>query len=167
MLPQLYDWAVKQAEQAKYRTVGLFIGALGFGYNSDLLAKQKLPEPKCWADLARPEYRDELQIANPNASSTAYMTIATLVQVFDEDKAFDLLRGMHRNTNNYPRTGAGAIRAVGRGETTLGVTFLDDGVIDMPRPGGRERGRGEPDRCEPGGRRPPHRQRRRRSCPAR
>ncbi len=131
MLPQLYDWAVKQAEQAKFRTVGLFIGALGFGYNSDLLAKKKLPEPKCWADLARPEYKDELQIANPNASGTAYMTIATLVQVFGEDKAFDLLRGMHRNTNNYPRTGAGAIRAVGRGETTLGVTFLDDGVIDI------------------------------------
>ena len=131
LLPQLHDWAVKQAEQANYRTVGLFVGALGFGYNSDLLAKKKLPVPKCWADLARPEYKDEVQIANPNASGTAYMTIATFVQIFGEDKAFDLLRGMHKNTNNYPRTGAGAIRAVGRGETTLGVTFLDDGMIDI------------------------------------
>jgi iron(III) transport system substrate-binding protein len=131
MLPQLYDWAVKQAEASGYRTVGLFVGALGFGYNTELLGKRKLPEPKCWADLAKPAYKDEIQIANPNASGTAYMTIATFVQVFGEDKAFDLLKGMHRNTNNYPRAGAGAIRAVGRGETTIGVTFLDDGIIDI------------------------------------
>jgi iron(III) transport system substrate-binding protein len=131
LMPQLHDWAVKQAEQAKFRTVGLFVGALGFGYNTELLAKKKLPEPKCWADLARPDYRDEVQIANPNASGTAYMTIATFVQVFGEDRAFDLLKAMHRNTNNYPRTGAGAIRAVGRGETTIGVTFLDDGIVDI------------------------------------
>jgi iron(III) transport system substrate-binding protein len=131
VLPQLHDWAVKQAEQSGYRTVGLFVGALGFGYNTELLAKKKLPEPKCWADLAKPAYRDEIQIANPNASGTAYMTIATFVQIFGEDRAFELLKGMHRNTNNYPRAGAGAIRAVGRGETTIGVTFLDDGMVDI------------------------------------
>jgi iron(III) transport system substrate-binding protein len=131
LLPQLHEWAVKQAEQSKYRTVGLFVGALGFGYNSELLAKKKLPAPACWADLARPEYKDEVQIANPNASGTAYMTIATFVQIFGEDRAFELLKGMHRNTNNYPRAGAGAIRAVGRGETTVGVTFLDDGMVDI------------------------------------
>jgi iron(III) transport system substrate-binding protein len=130
-LPQLYDWAVKQAEQSKYRTVGLFVGALGVGYNAELLAKKKLPEPRCWADLANPAYRDEIQIANPNASGTAYMTIATFVQIFGEDKAFELLKGMHKNTNSYPRAGAGAIRAVGRGETTIGVTFLDDGLVDI------------------------------------
>jgi iron(III) transport system substrate-binding protein len=130
-LPQLYDWAVKQAEQSKFRTVGLFVGALGVGYNTELLAKKKLPEPRCWADLANPAYRDEIQIANPNASGTAYMTIATFVQIFGEDKAFELLKGMHRNTNSYPRAGAGAIRAVGRGETTIGVTFLDDGLVDI------------------------------------
>ncbi|MCC7114211.1 MAG: ABC transporter substrate-binding protein [Burkholderiales bacterium] len=130
-LPQLHDWAVRQAEQSGYRTVGLFVGALGFGYNAEVLAKKKLPAPRCWADLADPVYRDEVQIANPNASGTAYMTIATFVQLFGEDRAFDLLKGMHRNTNNYPRAGAGAIRAVGRGETTIGVTFLDDGMVDI------------------------------------
>lgn len=130
-LAELHDWAVKQAEQSGYRTVGLFVGALGFGYNAELLAKKKLPEPRCWADLANPAYRDEVQMANPNASGTAYMTIATFVQVFGEDRAFELLKGMHRNTNNYPRAGAGAIRAVGRGETTIGVTFLDDGMVDI------------------------------------
>jgi iron(III) transport system substrate-binding protein len=131
MLPQLHDWAVKQAEQSKYHTVGIYTGALGIGYNPELLAKKNLAPPKCWADLANPIYKDEVQMANPNASGTAYSTIATFVQIFGEDKAFELLKGMHRNTNNYPRTGAGAIRAVARGETSIGVTFLHDGLTEI------------------------------------
>jgi len=131
MLPQLHDWAVRQAEQSRYRTVGVYTGALGIGCNPELLAKKKLPPPKCWADLANPIYRDEVQIANPNASGTAYATLATFVQVFGEDKAFELLKDMHKNTNSYPRNGVGPIRAVGRGETGIGVTFLHDGATEI------------------------------------
>ncbi|TMH17605.1 MAG: ABC transporter substrate-binding protein [Betaproteobacteria bacterium] len=131
MLSQLQEWAVRQAEQSQYHTVGVYTGALGIGYNPEILAKRKLPEPKCWADLANPIYRDEVQMANPNASGTAYATIATFVQIFGEDKAFELLKGMHRNINNYPRSGPGAIRAVGRGETGIAVTFLHDGVTEI------------------------------------
>lgn len=131
LLPQLHDWAIRQAERTQYRTVGLFVGVLGLGYNTELLAKKKLPAPQCWADLAKGEYKDDVQIANPNASGTAYMTIATFVQLFGEDQAFELLKGMHRNTSAYPRTGAGAIRAVARGETTIAVTFLDDASVDI------------------------------------
>src|SRR5262245_26375895 len=40
-------------------------GVLGWGYNTELLAKKKLPEPKCWKDLANPAYKDEIQMANP------------------------------------------------------------------------------------------------------
>ena len=131
MLPQLYEWAARQAEQSKYKTVGIYTGALGVGYNPELLAKKNLPPPKCWADLANPIYKDEVQMANPNASGTAYSTLATFVQIFGEDKAFELMKGMHRNTNSYPRTGAGAIRAVARGETSIGVTFLHDGITEI------------------------------------
>ena len=106
-LSQLHDWAVKQAEASKYRTVGVYSGALGIAYNPELLAKKKLPPPKCWADLANPIYHDEIQMANPNSSGTAYATLATFVQIFGEDKAFELLKGMHKNTNSYPRSGAG------------------------------------------------------------
>ena len=37
-LPQLYPWAQKQAADSKYRTVGVYLGPLGFGYNKELLA---------------------------------------------------------------------------------------------------------------------------------
>jgi len=70
-------------------------------------------------------------MANPNASGTAYATLATFIQIFGEDKAFELMKGMHRNTNNYPRSGPGAVRAVARGETGVGVTFLHDGMTEI------------------------------------
>lgn len=130
-LQQLQDWAVRQAEQSKWHAVALYAGALGIGYNAKSLATKQLPEPRCWADLARAEYRDEVQIANPISSRTGYATIVTFVQVFGEDKAFELLKGIHRNVRNYPRTGAGAIRAAARGETTIGVTLLHDGATEI------------------------------------
>lgn len=127
-LSELHPWAVHQAQISGYRTVGIYAGALGYGYNHELLAKKKLPEPKCWADLTKPEYKGEIQIANPNASGTAYTALATLVQIFGEDKAFQLLKDMHKNVSQYTKSGAAPIKAAARGETVIGVSFLHDVV---------------------------------------
>ena len=101
-----------------YKTVGLYLGVLGIGYNTELLAKKKLPPPACWKDLVKPIYAGDVQMANPNASGTAYTAIATLVQVFGEDEAFKLLKELHKNISNYPRQGVGPIKATARGENT-------------------------------------------------
>ena len=37
LLPKLYDWAQKQAAQSGYKTVGIYSGPLGFGYNLSLI----------------------------------------------------------------------------------------------------------------------------------
>ena len=81
MMKDLQPWAVKQAEQSKHRTVGIYAGVLGFGYNTELLARKKLPEPKCWADLLSDKYKDDVQVADPNSSGTAYTLLATIVQL--------------------------------------------------------------------------------------
>jgi iron(III) transport system substrate-binding protein len=60
LLPQLYPWAQEQAKQSGFKTVGIYSGPLGFGYNTELMAKKKLPIPKAkskWptpAQAARP-----------------------------------------------------------------------------------------------------------------
>ena len=131
MLPQLQDWAVRQAEESRWRTVGIHAGVLGIGYNSRALEQKRLHEPKCWTDLANPDYRGQVQFPNPISSRAGYLALATLVQVFGEDAAFELLKGLHRNINTYPRTGNGAIRAAARGETTLAVTPLQDGMTEI------------------------------------
>ena len=126
-LPQLHEWAQQQAKQSNYRTVGIYSGPLGFGYNTELLARKKLPVPRSWADIARPAYQGEVQVANPASSGTAYTMIATLVQLMGEDKAFDYLKQLHKNVSNYPRSGTGPIKAVARGETAVSISFVHDG----------------------------------------
>jgi iron(III) transport system substrate-binding protein len=125
-LPQLHEWAQKQAAQASYKTVGVYSGPLGFGYNTELLAKKKLPVPKVWADLLKPEYKGEIQVADPRASGTAYTMIATLVQLMGEDKAYEYLGALHKNISTYPRSGVGPIKAVARGEATVSISFVHD-----------------------------------------
>ena len=41
-MPQLHTWAQQQAQQSGYKTVGIYSGPLGFGYNTELIAKKKL-----------------------------------------------------------------------------------------------------------------------------
>lgn len=125
-LPELRDWAQKQAARADYKTVGLYSGPLGWGYNSELLAKKKLPVPRTWQDLLKPEFKGEIQVAHPGSSGTAYTMVATLVQLMGEEKAFAYMQQLHRNVSNYPRSGAGPIKAAARGEATVGIVFTPD-----------------------------------------
>ena len=126
-LPQLHEWAQQQAKQSGYKTVGIYSGPLGFGYNTELLAKKKLPVPRSWADLLKPEYKGEIQVANPASSGTAYTMVATLVQLMGEDKAFEYLKALHKNVGQYTRSGTGPIKAVARGETAVSISFVHDG----------------------------------------
>ncbi|ESZ04891.1 ABC transporter substrate-binding protein [Mesorhizobium sp. L48C026A00] len=128
MRGELHDWAIKQAEAANNKTIGVYSGALGFGYNKDLLAKGNLPEPKCWADLTKPEYKGHIQMANPNSSGTAYTMLATMVQLMGEDKGFEYLKALHANINQYTKSGSAPIKAAGLGETTIGIVFMHDAV---------------------------------------
>ena len=130
LLPQLHGWAQKQAERSGYKTVGLYSGPLGWGYNTEQLAKKKLPVPLTWADLLKPVYKGEIQVADPRASGTASTMIATLVQLMGEDKAFEYMQELHKNISAYPRSGAGPVKAASRGEATIGIVFLPDAITE-------------------------------------
>jgi iron(III) transport system substrate-binding protein len=128
-LAELNDWAVRQWEASKGRTVGVYAGALGYSYNDDQLKKKNIPAPKCWADLVKPAFKDEIQVANPNSSGTSYTMLATLVQLMGEEKAFEYLKALHRNVNQYTKSGAAPARAAATGESMVGITFQHDAVV--------------------------------------
>jgi len=128
MRGDLHDWALRQAESASDKTIGIYSGALGFGYNKEVLEANNLPVPACWKDLLKPEYKGHVQMANPNSSGTAYTTLATMVQLFGEEEGFEFMKGLHANINNYTKSGSAPIKAAGRGENTIGIVFLHDAV---------------------------------------
>ena len=128
MRDQLHPWAISQAESAGNKTIGIYSGALGYGYNTELLAANNLPEPGCWNDLLKPEYKGHVQMANPNSSGTAYTTLASMVQIFGEDEGFEFMKGLHSNINQYTKSGSAPIKAAGRGENTIGIVFMHDAV---------------------------------------
>jgi len=92
------------------------------------LAKKGLPAPKSWMDLTKPIYKGEIQVANPNSSGTAYTTLATILQIFGEDKGWDYMKKLHANINTYTKSGSAPIKATGRGENLIGICFQHDGV---------------------------------------
>src|ERR1043165_2269763 len=128
-LSELQDWAVKQWEQSKGRAVGIYSGALGFGFNTELIKKKGIVEPKCWADLLDPKLKDEVQVADPNSSGTAYTLLATIVQIMGEDKGFDYLKALHKNISQYTKSGAAPAKAASLGETAVGIVFIHDAVV--------------------------------------
>jgi iron(III) transport system substrate-binding protein len=128
MLDKLQPWAQHQAEISGYRTVGVYSGALGWGYNTEIIEKKGLKPPKCWKDLTDASYKGEIQIANPNSSGTAYTALATLVQLMGEDEAFDYLKKLNANVTQYTKSGSAPVKAAARGETGIGIVFQHDAV---------------------------------------
>src|SRR3989442_6829903 len=55
--------------------------------------------------------------------------LATLVQMMGEDKAFDYLKALHKNVNQYTKSGAAPARAAATGESLVGITFQHDAVV--------------------------------------
>ena len=121
---RLHDWAQRFAQASGNRSAAVYLGPLGLAYNPEVLARRKIAPPRCWKDLLRPEYKGEVQNSNPNSSGTAYTAIATFVQLFGEEAAFDYMKALHRHTTEYTRSGAGPVKNAARGETGVAVGFL-------------------------------------------
>lgn len=124
MLP----WAQNFFAMSGGRSAGIYAGALGFAYNSNLLRQYKVPAPTCWKDLTSEAYRARIQSGNPNTSGTAFTTLATLVQLFGEDEAFRFMGALNRNISVYTKSGSAPVKAAAAGDTLIGISFMHDAV---------------------------------------
>ena len=122
----LHPWAQRQGKISHNRSSRTESSAIGFAYNEEILKAKGLTPPACWADLAKPEYKGEVQVANPNSAGTAYFALATIVQLMGEDAAFDFLKTMNGNVSSYPKSGSAPVKAAARGETGIAIAFSHD-----------------------------------------
>lgn len=123
MLSKLHPWARRIHDLSEGRSVGIYAGTLGLVWSTEQLKKRGIEPPKCWADLTKAIYKDEIQMSHPGTSGTSYIILATLVQLMGEEKAFAYMKELHRNMNQYPRSGAAPMQNVVRGETLLAITW--------------------------------------------
>ncbi|MGQ0286287.1 ABC transporter substrate-binding protein [Pasteurellaceae bacterium 22721_9_1] len=111
-------------------TSAIYMGILGFGVNTERLKKLGINEvPKCWKDLTDPRLKGEIQIADPQSSGTAYTAIATFVQLWGEEHAFNYFKQLHPNISQYTKSGITPSNNTARGEATIGIGFLHDYAV--------------------------------------
>ena len=120
----LHSWSVRQYAMTQKLVGGFYTSASGFGWNTEVLKKKKLAEPKCWADMIKPEYKGDIEISHPVSSGTGYTVLAGLVQMMGEDAAFDYMKKLHKNISNYTRSGQAQAPNVAKGEVAIGISFI-------------------------------------------
>jgi iron(III) transport system substrate-binding protein len=106
---------------------GIYVGALGFATNKEFLEKNGLEAPTTWEDLLHPAYKNEIVMAHPGSSGTAYTILYTVLKVFGgEDKGFEYLHKLHPQVQQYTTSGSAPGRMVGMGEAGAGLLFAHD-----------------------------------------
>ncbi|MDX1304394.1 ABC transporter substrate-binding protein [Photobacterium sp.] len=134
--PQLENIMENFKDPAKRKgnySSAVYMGILGFGVNTQRLEEKGLEIPRCWSDLTKPEYKEEIQIADPQSSGTAYTALATFIQLWDEDKAFNYFKELDKNISQYTKSGVTPSRNSARGEIAIGIGFLHDYSLEQSK----------------------------------
>jgi ABC-type Fe3+ transport system substrate-binding protein len=104
-----------------HRWYGAALSGFGIIYNKSVLKIEKLPAPKTWEDLARPEYFKKVSTGDPRHSGSAHMIYAIILQAYGWDKGWDLLTRMSGNVRKFDRHSAAVPKNVTSGEVVAGT----------------------------------------------
>ena len=132
-LADILDQFKDPAKRKGNYSSAVYMGILGFGVNTERLAEKNLPIPRCWSDLTKPEYKEEIQIADPQSSGTAYTALATFIQLWGEEKAFEYFQKLDKNISQYTKSGVTPSRNSARGEIAIGIGFLHDYSLEQSK----------------------------------
>jgi len=106
---------------------GIYTAAIGFVSNINFLKEHNIEAPTSWSQLLDPAFEDNIAMAYPYTSGTAYTTYATLIQMFGLEKALDWWEEFDRESIfQYTESGSACITMVGLGEVAVGIAFSND-----------------------------------------
>ncbi len=117
-----------QSKDADGFWTGIYIGALGFCSNTDVLATAGVEAPQSWDDLLDPALQGLVSMAHPASSGTAYTALWTLMTLndLDEDATFTYLEGLDENIAEYTKSGSAPVQVVSDGDAAVGIVFAHD-----------------------------------------
>ena len=95
---------------------GVAMSTFGIFYNKKLLKLEKLPVPRQWADLARPEYYNLVSAADPRRSGSMGQMVEIIMHSVGWDEGWHLLAGLAANTTRFTHSSSDPIKAVVAGD---------------------------------------------------
>lgn len=99
--------------------------------NTEVLEERNLPEPTCYQDLLKPEYRGLISMPSPKASGTGYMFLRSMVNVWGEEEAFAYIDQLTENILQYTSSGSGPVNALVQKEAAIGLGMTSQAVIQI------------------------------------
>lgn len=98
----------------------------GFGilYNKPIAARDHLPVPKTWADLANPRLQERIELADPRKSGSAHVVYEIILQTNGWDKGWKILTGMAGNARRFTPASSDVLSDVQNGEAVF-CTAID------------------------------------------
>jgi iron(III) transport system substrate-binding protein len=108
---------------------GVYVGALGMCSNTEILGELGLAQPQTWDDLLDPKLSQQIMMAHPATSGTAYTALWTqTVLRGGEDQGIAYMKQLNANILQYSKTGSAPGEAAARGEVAVGIIFTHDCV---------------------------------------
>ena len=106
---------------------GLYYGQALAGYgimwNTRYLQANKLPAPKEWSDLTRPEYFGHVAISSPSRSGTTQLTVETILQGEGWDKGWSQLLQIMGNAAAVTDRSFAVPDGVNNGQYGIGIVI--------------------------------------------
>lgn len=108
---------------------GIYVGALGFCSNKELLEDLKNQAPASWQELLKPAFKGNIAMADQRTSGTAVTAAGALVALNGgEDQALNYLKKLNSNIFQYTKSGSSPGRMAAAGEVAVAVIFSHDCV---------------------------------------
>lgn len=108
---------------------GIYVGALGFCSNPEMLDELGASAPTSWQDLLDPVYEGNIAVADQRTSGTAVTAGGALVALEgSEDGALEYLRELDSNIFQYTKSGSAPGRMAAAGEVAVSIIFSHDCV---------------------------------------
>ncbi|MCJ8024863.1 ABC transporter substrate-binding protein [Shinella yambaruensis] len=111
-------------KEARWTPISL--SPIVFAYSQQVLDEIGAKPPTSWEAFADPAFKDSVALAHPASSGTAYVALASTVQLLGEEPAFTLMKEIDKNVVQYTRSGIAPSRMVANNEIALAMAYTQD-----------------------------------------